>query len=420
MVLPSLGMPGGDDVNAVVLDVGSANFRAGFAGEDTPRIFQCTTLRYRSDGSDDVDMTRGERPKGVPANYFVASAHSSLREAVSTDGKTGMVDIDKEVLSDILHYSFRSSSGFRVDPADSPIMLTEPNKTSVKYRKACLETVFEEFNFPAASLLKRAIGSAFAVGKTSGLVVDVGASLTSFAPIYEGFSLQKPLMEFPQIGGDLLDSILDEILKKKKIPVSPYYKAQPVSEEYLAKSRLAVVRELKHELCRLSLTPLSNVAGYASWNLQTDEETRGKLPDGTVVELGGLGQVIPELLFDPTPIRAIPNMSQFVGSFSGIPTCAIECINSCDVDVRKQVASDLILTGGSSLFSAFPERLAKAMAGSGKCKVTATPVNVERMSSSWLGSSILASCATFQQMWVSRGQFEEEGADRVSNRQLFW
>jgi len=121
--------------------------------------------------------------------------------------------------------------------------------------------------------------------------------------------------------------------------------------------------------------------------------------------------------------------------FEGIAVSALESIANCDVDIRKQVSSDIILTGGSSLFSGMPDRLLKALGTPSnqksqssavplvpipKCKVTASPVAIDRQSSSWLGCSIVASCATFQQLWITKDQYAEDGFDRIVNRQLFW
>lgn len=43
----------------------------------------------------------------------------------------------------------------------------------------------------------------------------------------------------------------------------------------------------------------------------------------------------------------------------------------------------------------------------------------ERLYSTWIGGSILASLDTFRQMWVSKREWDEEGA-RVIHRKTFW
>ena len=431
MTIQNAALPGGDDVNAVVLDIGSANFRAGFAGEDVPRILDSSVWSVPS------DVTMGNTstgPRGSPVNFLSRSGKCDVKRVIVSDAKSGLVDLDQNLFEDLIKYSFQSDRGFRIDVSDSPLIMSEPNKTSVKYRKSCLETSLETFSFPAVSLLRKATASAFASGKPSGLVLDIGASMTSVSPVFDGFVIQKPIIEYPNVGGDLLDTILAEVLKKKRYSVTPFYKnTVNCPSHYLEASRMAVVRDLKHELCKLSPTPLSGVAGYSNWNMQDDSPSRATsvLPDGTPIDIGPISQVVPELLFDPSPVSVIPNLSSSMNGFPGIAAAVLECVGNCDVDIRKQVSSDIVLVGGSSLFPGLPDRLLKAVTSplsppSGivlpipKCKVTAPPVGVDRMSSSWLGCSIVASCATFQQLWISRHQYQEDGFDRVVSRQLFW
>ena len=430
MTVASASVPGGDDVNALVLDVGSCNFRAGFAGEDVPRIFEPATLSFAQDA--DVDMTSGKSSLACPVNFFSRSRDGLLKSALQIENKTSSIDLDTDVFEQIVSYSYlNSSKGFNLDLSDTPLIMTEPNKPSAKYRRACLETVFERFDFPAASVLKRAPASAFSAGKQSALVLDIGASLTSVTPVYDGFVLQKPSLEYFGMGGDLLDSVVDEVLRKKRVNVVPFFKrTEGLSAKFLEHSRLAVVRELKHEVCKMNASHLSSNSGYANWNIPSSSSAVYELPDGISVDVGGsTAQIIPEILFDPSPLGSIPRLGCPVG-FQGIGHAVLQAVGQTDVDARKAVGSEVILVGGSSLFEGMPERLLKSINSSypesaskgliSKAKVTAPSSAVDRQSASWLGCSIIASCATFQQLWISKRQFQEEGFDRLLHKQLFW
>ena len=62
------------------------------------------------------------------------------------------------------------------------------------------------------------------------------------------------------------------------------------------------------------------------------------------------------------------------------------------------------------MFPGIADRMSKeigALAPSSmKIKVVAPP---ERKYSVWIGGSILASLSTFQQMWISKGEYDESG-----------
>lgn len=45
-----------------------------------------------------------------------------------------------------------------------------------------------------------------------------------------------------------------------------------------------------------------------------------------------------------------------------------------------------------------------------------TPSPIERDYACWIGGSILASLGTFQQMWISKAEYEEEGANIVERK----
>jgi actin-related protein len=385
MVSQSISIPGGDDVNALVLDVGSETFRAGFAGEDQPKISQSSVWRLPLDSP--MDGTR----RGSPCN-FLTSSPGEVRRLMEGG------ELNAEILNEIISYSFKNpQNGFNIESIDSPIILSEPDKTNLKFRKICLETIFENFNFPATALLHRSSASAFANGKSSALVVDIGASGTTITSVFDGFVIQKPSMSLP-IGGNLMNQkILEKIGQ-----ISPFYKNfEKVSPEYLHLSRLEVAKDLKHEFSKIGED-------------ETPTGQRARLPDGTEIDVSLFENIPNEILF---------------GSNSNFTKSILETISNCDIDIRKPVASDIILTGGGSLIPGLPEKLQTSLLNFTpmekiiplqKSKITASSVSNDRMSSSWLGCSIAASCATFQQLWVSKKQYDEEGFDRINSKILFW
>lgn len=89
----------------------------------------------------------------------------------------------------------------------------------------------------------------------------------------------------------------------------------------------------------------------------------------------------------------------------------------CDVDIRKDLYANVVLSGGTTMFQGIGERMTKeltALAPSTmKIKVVAPP---ERKYSVWIGGSILSSLSTFQQMWISKGEYDESGPTIVHRK----
>jgi len=86
----------------------------------------------------------------------------------------------------------------------------------------------------------------------------------------------------------------------------------------------------------------------------------------------------------------------------------------CDVDIRKDFYGNIILTGGCSMFPGIADRLQKELAALApstmRIRVIAPP---ERKYSVWIGGSILASLGSFQQMWISKEEYDESGPSIV-------
>jgi len=128
----------------------------------------------------------------------------------------------------------------------------------------------------------------------------------------------------------------------------------------------------------------------------SDKEKTYELPDGNIITVGGERFRCPEVLFQPS----------FIGKeASGIHDTTFQSIMKCDVDIRKDLYSNVVLSGGTTMFAGIGERMTKeltALAPSTmKIKVVAPP---ERKYSVWIGGSILSSLSTFQQMWISKGE----------------
>jgi actin len=135
-----------------------------------------------------------------------------------------------------------------------------------------------------------------------------------------------------------------------------------------------------------------------------------ELADGQKITVGTERFRCPEVLFTPslTGVEA-----------PGIHETIFYSIMKCDIDIRKDLYNHIVLSGGSTLFSGMAERLQKeiiALAPSSmKIRVVAPP---DRKYSVWLGGSILASLSTFQTMWITRKDYDEEGPS-VVNRKCF-
>src|SRR5690349_15855797 len=91
----------------------------------------------------------------------------------------------------------------------------------------------------------------------------------------------------------------------------------------------------------------------------------------------------------------------------GIHESIHNSILKCDEDLRKDLYGNIVLSGGNTMFPGLADRLQKELTllapSTMKVKVIAPP---ERKYSVWIGGSILASLSTFQQMWISKEEYD--------------
>ncbi|GLT70581.1 hypothetical protein SLA2020_426520 [Shorea laevis] len=80
----------------------------------------------------------------------------------------------------------------------------------------------------------------------------------------------------------------------------------------------------------------------------------------------------------------------------GVHEIVLKSIRNCDMDIRREMFGNVVLSGGTTVLPGLTDRLAKELSSLAppgvRVKVVAPP---ERKYSVWIGGSILASLSTF-------------------------
>jgi actin-related protein len=144
--------------------------------------------------------------------------------------------------------------------------------------------------------------------------------------------------------------------------------------------------------------------------MSSDLEKNYELPDGTVVQVGSERFRAPEALFQPSMLGR---------EADGIHRMTFDSIKQADIDVRRELYSNIVLSGGTTMYPGLKERMGKELTAlapaSAKVKIVAPE---ERKYSVWIGGSILSSLTSFSDMWITKAEYDESGP-RLVHRKCF-
>eukprot|EP01119_Soliformovum_irregulare_P019139 TRINITY_DN6005_c0_g1_i4.p1 TRINITY_DN6005_c0_g1~~TRINITY_DN6005_c0_g1_i4.p1 ORF type:complete len:951 (-),score=316.84 TRINITY_DN6005_c0_g1_i4:23-2875(-) len=379
---PVSSKPKYGDAEAVVIDNGSGLVKAGLAGEEKPRvIFPAIVGR---------PMYRSVMPgTGNAKDVFVGDEAQSRRGILKLNYPMdhGIINHwdDMEAL-----WSHTFYNELRVDPSQQPVLLTEPAYNPKKNKEKMQEIMFETFDVPALHVSVQGVLSLYASGRTTGIVLDSGDGVSHTIPIFNGFTLGHAVSRLDVAGRDVTDYLI-KIVSQRGI-------------NFKSSAEKQIARDMKEKLAFVSENFLED-----SHKPETAFEKQYQLPDHQVVKVGSERFRCTEPLFQPSLLGM---------DTTGVQYLTYKSIMACDIDVRKDLFGNIVLSGGTTCINGFPKRLEnemKILTADQKVKlhVVAPP---ERHVSVWQGGSIMASLKTFGERWVTKEEFDEHGPSIIHKK----
>jgi actin len=285
----------------------------------------------------------------------------------------------------------------RVAPEEHPLLITEKTEMPNSNREKIAQIMFESFSVPSIYLAKQSFLSLLASGRTTGIVVDSGDGKTEIVQIYESKTFYNSVSSFPIAGRDITNNLMRMLNLEREC-------------QFYTTSDREIVRSIKEHFCYVALDFEKEMQTcFSSSTLEKFFE----LPDGRVITLGSERFKSTEPLFNSSQII-------FHGEQESLSEKIFESILKTDFEFRNSFFSNVILSGGNTMFPGFVNRIEKELVAlapsTSKIKIIAPP---ERKLSVWIGGSILSSFSNFQNTYSkSKDDYDEVGPSIVRYMKL--
>jgi actin-related protein len=367
-----------------VIDNGSGYMKAGFSGEEAPKVMFPT-------------MVGKTKVEGI----YVGDEKKESIIGSEAEKKFGILDISYPIqggtivnwdeMERIWANTFYGE--LKISPEEHNLLLSESPFITRKDREKMLEMMFETFNCASTYLVAQSVLAAYSVGKSTGISIDCGHTSLNFAPIYEGFLQRHCVQHIPIAGKDINDILINLLIKNGQVIDSKMQKQSII--------------KAKESFCFLRHDNEDEIE-----KKKEDETKEWELPDKKKITIGKERFQSTEVIFDP---------KQFGYDYPNFQELFKKTVKSIDSDLREIMLANIIFNGGTTLIKGFKSRVTQEIEEAGqdyefKKKVHTYP---EAQFMAWIGGSILTSLTNFENLWITKAEYKEEGKATIVHKKCF-
>ncbi|XP_064184952.1 actin-related protein 10-like isoform X1 [Anguilla rostrata] len=314
------GLGSGGEKTAVVIDIGAAYTKCGFAGETGPRCIIPSEVQT-------PDLQQ-------PIKVFQHNINSE--ELYS-------------ILKDFIHMLY-----FRhllVNPRDRRVVIIESVLCPSLFRDTLAKVFFMHFEVPSVLFAPSHLMSVLTLGINSALVVDCGYTETLVLPVYEGIPILSAWEALP-LGGRAIHKELEGLLMEQCTVDTDCNSGQSLPA-VIGSIPEEVVEDIKVRTCFVSDLQRGLKLQKAKFNLDGTAERPAPPPDvdypvdgEKIVHIkGSIRDSVMEILFEQD------------NEEKSVATLVLDALLKCPIDTRKALSENLVVVGGTAMLPGFLHRL---------------------------------------------------------------
>lgn len=371
---------------AVIFDIGSVYTKCGFAGESGPRfILPTKTGQNRWLGV----MKTPKEKKAFFIEFFYDLYYRNLL----------------------------------VNPKDRRVVIIESILGTSEFRDLIADVLYHHFEVPSTLFAPAHLVALFTLGLSSALVLDCGYKEAVVLPVLEGYTLVNSWQAGP-LGSRAVYKNLELLLLKNSVIIDEDHNFIPLSE-FPDIGQLVTEDMLEDLMVRTSfVSPSARARQWKEWIYSNDSESPVEAPKVAeahfIYPIGGLNGS--KRLQIPSQLRELGVECLFQGDNDNITlaTLILRSVQTCPIDVRRLLAENIILIGGTVTIPGFSARLLEEIdlclasaefsnlaALKGKFRIHNPPAEPNCVA--WLGGAIFGALESLPGRSLERAAYLEKG-----------
>ncbi|KAF8522749.1 actin binding protein [Hysterangium stoloniferum] len=408
----------------IISDNGTGYSKIGFAGNSDPSFVFPTAIATReSSASSSRGPPLPAKPGHLASKRGIEDLDFYIGDEALANSKTygihypirhGMIDnwdhMERYWEQSIFKY-------LRAEPEDHYFLLTEPPLNPPENRENTAEIFFESFNIKGLYIAVQAVlalAASWTSGKVTdrsltGTVIDSGDGVTHVIPVADGYVVGSAIKHIPIAGRDISQFVLNLLRERGETAVIPPEDQLKVASR-IKENFSYVCQDIVKEFRKYDANPYDYFQRYDGEHSVTGRKYS--------VDVGYERFLAPEIFFNPEIYS-----SDFL---TPLPEIVDDVIQQSPIDVRRGLYKNIVLSGGSTMFDHFGQRLKRDLKNLVDKRITlsevtsgsavrSTGVDVNVISHKrqryavWFGGSLLASLPDFYSHCHTKADYEEVG-----------